>query len=356
MTKVAIITDTHFGARGDSLNFLEYFEKFYNEVFWPTVYEHRIETVIHLGDLVDKKKMINYYSYHGMRRSFLDKFHSGLQLIIVPGNHDSFYKNTIQLNAATEILQHNRAVEVITSPTIIDLGNQHQFLMMPWICEDNYAESIDLIKSAPVSVCMGHFELTGFKMNRARVCENGLSPSLFSKFKRTFSGHFHHKSDANGIYYLGAPYEITWEDWNDTRGFHIYDFDKDNLAFIKNPYRIHEKLEYNASLEDFLYNNDFDYSHYRNKYVKLLVKEKNDIPKFMNFVEKLEASGALSVAIVEDKYVFDADETDSVMINELEDTRTIMNRFIEQNEISVNKPKLMALMEDLYKEAVNVTV
>ena len=35
--RVAIITDTHYGARKGSRLFHDYFEKFYNDIFFPTL-------------------------------------------------------------------------------------------------------------------------------------------------------------------------------------------------------------------------------------------------------------------------------------------------------------------------------
>ena len=48
--KIAMITDTHFGARNDNLAFNEYFYKFWENVFFPYLDEHKIDTIIHLGD------------------------------------------------------------------------------------------------------------------------------------------------------------------------------------------------------------------------------------------------------------------------------------------------------------------
>ena len=61
--KVAIITDTHFGARNDNLNFNEYFFKFYDNLFFPTLKERGITTCIHMGDVVDRRKYISCLLY-----------------------------------------------------------------------------------------------------------------------------------------------------------------------------------------------------------------------------------------------------------------------------------------------------
>ena len=53
--KIALLNDTHFGARNDSLIFDDFFHKFYDEVFFPYLKEHNIKTLIHLGDVVDRR-------------------------------------------------------------------------------------------------------------------------------------------------------------------------------------------------------------------------------------------------------------------------------------------------------------
>ena len=46
--KIALLNDTHFGARNDSPAFLKYFMEFYDEQFFPYLEEHNIKTLIHL--------------------------------------------------------------------------------------------------------------------------------------------------------------------------------------------------------------------------------------------------------------------------------------------------------------------
>ena len=51
--KIAIITDTHMGARKGSTHLHDYFELFYKNVFFPTLEENGIDTIIHMGDVFD---------------------------------------------------------------------------------------------------------------------------------------------------------------------------------------------------------------------------------------------------------------------------------------------------------------
>jgi DNA repair exonuclease SbcCD nuclease subunit len=342
--KVCLITDSHFGARNDSVQFSEYFERFFNEVFWPYVDGKNIKHVIHLGDLVDRRKFINYNSYNVMRKCFLDKIDT---MTIIPGNHDSYYKNTIEVNAVQEILKDSGNVTIVNSAQTLKFGSL-EVLLVPWICEENSAQTLELIDKSNAPICMGHLELTGFKFNRIRVCEHGLTPNLFSKFNKVFSGHFHHRSSQGNIQYLGAPYEMTWEDWDDPKGFHIFDTDTLELEFIRNPLRMHEKIVYDTKLED------VDYSLYKNKYVKVLVKEKTDVQKFMNFVDKLENSGAYSVQIIESAYEFNSGDEATSEPTVIEDPITIMKNYVRDNDFPVSKDKLNSLFEDMYKKALSI--
>ena len=68
--KLAIITDTHFGARNDNQNFSDYFYKFYDNVFFPTLVEKDIKTVIHMGDVMDRRKYVSYKTATDFRQKF----------------------------------------------------------------------------------------------------------------------------------------------------------------------------------------------------------------------------------------------------------------------------------------------
>ena len=68
--KIALLNDTHFGCRNDSPAFIEYQNRFYNEVFFPYIRENNINTLIHLGDVVDRRKFINHNTAHNFKNNF----------------------------------------------------------------------------------------------------------------------------------------------------------------------------------------------------------------------------------------------------------------------------------------------
>ena len=72
--KIALLNDTHFGARNDSPAFLDYFMRFYNEIFFPYLKENNIKTLVHLGDVVDRRKFINFKTAHTFREEFMHRY------------------------------------------------------------------------------------------------------------------------------------------------------------------------------------------------------------------------------------------------------------------------------------------
>ena len=103
--KIALITDTHWGVRNDNIAFMDNSKKFLDEVFFPYLDANNIRTVVHLGDLVDRRKYINMQTATRLRIDFLDKLaNRGLDVHMIAGNHDTYFKNTNTVNALRELV------------------------------------------------------------------------------------------------------------------------------------------------------------------------------------------------------------------------------------------------------------
>jgi DNA repair exonuclease SbcCD nuclease subunit len=349
--KVAIITDQHFGARNDSIAFLDFFEKFYDNTFFPALDANSINTVLVLGDTFDRRKYVNFYALDRAKKMFFDKLEErGIRVHMLAGNHDTYYKNTNEVNSPDLLLVEYGNIDVISKPeTIVVDGTS--ICMMPWICPENYQESLDHIKNTKAEICMGHFEIAGFAMYRGMESHDGLAKETFEKFDLVFSGHYHHRSSDKHIHYLGNPYELTWQDYNDPRGFHLFDLDTRELEFICNPYRMFERIEYNDKDQDPI---DLDVIELEQKYVKLVVVNKTDFYKFDKFIQKLYNKGCYEIKIIEDMSEFQDGEIGEEI--NLEDTLSVLANYIDSVETDVDKEQIKTFMRTLYTEAVNVEV
>jgi len=349
--KVAIITDQHFGARNDSIAFLDFFEKFYDNTFFPALDANSIDTVLVLGDTFDRRKYVNFYALDRAKKMFFDKLEErGIRVHMLAGNHDTYYKNTNEVNSPDLLLVEYGNIDVISKPETIVIDGT-SICMLPWICPENYQESLDHIKNTKAEVCMGHLEIAGFAMYRGMESHDGLAKETFEKFDLVFSGHYHHRSSNQHIHYLGNPYELTWQDYNDPRGFHLFDLSTRELEFICNPYRMFERIEYNDKDQDPV---DLDALELEHKYVKLVVVNKNDFYKFDKFIQKLYNKGCHEIKIIEDMSEFQDGEIGEEL--NLEDTVSVLTHYIDSIETDVDKEQIKTYMRTLYTEAVNIEV
>jgi hypothetical protein len=355
MSRICILGDTHFGVRGDSVEFHNYFKKFYEIVFFPYLVENEITTVIQLGDLFDRRKFINFNSLHLARKYFFDRFEElDIKLITLLGNHDIAFKNTLEVNSTELLLQGYKNIEIFNDFKTL-WYNDVQLDIVPWICEENSDSISKQIKASKSQICFGHFEINGFEMDRGNVFKGGhMDKKDLLKYDMVMSGHFHHKSDDGHIYYLGTPYENTWSDYNDPRGFHIFDVNTRALEFIQNPFQIFHKISYDDKEQDSKFWNSFNFDSKKDTYVKIVVVNKTDPYLFDTVLDKLYKAGVTDVGIVEDftEISVDDDEMDE-SLNQAEDTLTIMNKAIDSMQHDLDTNKLKSMLREVFVEAIN---
>jgi DNA repair exonuclease SbcCD nuclease subunit len=344
--KIAIIGDTHFGARNDSPIFMEHFMRFFDRVFFPYVETHGITEIIHLGDFLDRRKFVNIQTLNAVRSGFVDRLEkSGAKMNVILGNHDIFYKNRSDVNSLRELFDDKFVVH--DKPTVLNFDGT-SIAMLPWINAENEAESLEFIKTTSAEILCAHLELNGFNVLRTTVFQGGMNPALFSKFKAVYTGHFHTKHTKENIHYLGCPYQITMSDYGDKKGFHVLDTDTGELEFIQNPYNIFLQIRYNDEHISETAPLVIPEDKVKGQFVRILVENKTKPYLFEKFVDAIYGASPHGVTIIEDFSLETVDDDDDIDLGE--DTLSVINKEIDGLQNINNIDKLKALVRDLYAE------
>ena len=338
--RIGIITDTHINFKKGNQIFHDYFEKFYKNIFFPTLEKYDVNTVIHMGDMFDNRKSTDYWSIDWAKKVIFDPLKK-YDVYVTVGNHDTFFKNTTNLNSPELLLSDYDNIKVYTKTTEVKIGNLN-ILLVPWIAPDDEQKALQAIQRSPSKVCMGHLELNGFHTNAGQIQMNGRDKTIFKNFDRVFSGHYHTRSDDGKIYYIGNPYELYWSDYNDPRGFVIFDTETLEIIHVNNPYKMYKIINYDDELT-------VDVNDYENCIVKLILKDGTNKSKYEKFLDLLLTSNLQDLKIIEQiKINSSFDASDHI---ENEDTLSLLNMYVDESEIDLNKGRLKNLISTIYQES-----
>lgn len=348
MSKLVILGDTHLGARNASNHFSQHFNKFFTDVFYPYLIEHNIKTIFQLGDVFDSRTILSIKAYNASKSKWFDPLRkNGITMHMLLGNHDIYHKHSLKINAPNLFLANEYIdnIHVHSSPCVVEVDNT-TFAMIPWICDENREEIFDFLKQDHIAdLCLGHFEIAGFNMNKTQISHGGLPRDIFDKFELTLSGHYHTRSvdTYNRITYVGIPYEITFSDMHDPKGFHVFDTETRELEFIKNPNTMFDRIIYSDGWSG-------DIQTVKNKIIKLVVEKKTDLYAFDRFIDSIKLAGVYELQIIEN-----FDDLKSVEIGELsevEDTLMTINSYVDELSTAVDKEKLKTYLNGIYQESI----
>jgi DNA repair exonuclease SbcCD nuclease subunit len=325
--KLVLISDTHYGVRNDHTAFMDNTKDFLDNTFFPFIDSNNISTVIHLGDLLDRRKYVNINTARRLREDFLTPLKErNLDVHIITGNHDTYFKNTNDVNSIEELVVGKYNFKTYTDATEVVFDGV-PILFIPWICDDNREQILNATQTTKSQIVMGHLEIQGFEMHKGSIVSHGDDRHIFDKFDIVMSGHYHHRSSDGHIFYLGSHAEFTWSDYDDPRGFHVFDTETREITFIENPYKMFRKVWYNDADDSFL-QKKIDYSIYRGSMVKVIVTNKTNHYWFDKFIEHLESENPIDIQIVEDNLHLDLEENEDI-VDEAESTLDIFKKYIE---------------------------
>ena len=297
-----------------------------------------------MGDAFDNRKNIDYWSLDWAKDNVYDKFKNlGVKVWQLEGNHDVYYRNTNEINSIDSLLEHYDNIVPISKPGTYDIGD-FRAMMLPWICDDNYKETCAAIDESDAKIAFGHLELTGFELYPGMVQQGGIDKGIIEKFDTVFSGHYHTRSNDGHTFYLGNPYEMYWNDCGDKRGFNIFDTETGEMEFVQNPYTMFKKIYYDSNPSA-----TFKAHLYKDKIVKLFIRSRSSQLEYDKFLEKLLKSGIIDLKVVENTEINDKEvDLDG---EKIEDTLTLLNKYIEDSDFELEKERVKKLLKEVYLEA-----
>lgn len=348
MSKIAIIGDTHAGHSKSSDKFHDYFEKSFDFMF-DYFEEHGIEHIVQTGDLFDYRREVHFNTLYRSNQYFFDRIfdeRKGYVFHVLTGNHDSLFTNTNKINSVRLLLKNTKANIIDATVKTINIdGLDIDFY--PWINQTNKESCMSHMKSSKSKVAIGHFEFALFPLSPGNEAESGMDHKLFSNYDIVFSGHYHTQSKKDNVQYTGTPYELTWVDCDDPKGFWVLDTETLDYEFVRNPYTIFKRVEYVEGM-------DFDFADVKNHFVKLIVVKKDDQKKFDRFLATLNASGAHDIKVIESSYVAAVSDAVGRKVDAVS-TLAIIDAVVQELNTPLDKSLIKQKIMSLYQEASNIS-
>jgi DNA repair exonuclease SbcCD nuclease subunit len=352
--KYLLTGDIHIGARKESQLFYDIILKFFQEIKNICISEN-IDVLWILGDLFDDRQHLHIY---GKQKAYniLDILLSvpNLQIKIIAGNHDIFYKNSLQISSLNMFIDYNERIEIIKTVSEYKIGNK-SVIAFPWLCPESdelkrFNEIAEGIKI--YDLCLGHFEVNTFDVIEGVTCDFGLKIDSFKNYKKVFSGHFHNGQRKENVQYCGSPYELTWGECGDKKGVYIFDSSDDSVKFIENtwsPKHIKLKLSELTKDKELIKN-------IHNNWIKLFIDTPIDDNKRLDLLTLIESQKPLEYSTIDEVEGVELDN-ENIELSEFEGNElSIMCEYVDQQpDLKVSKDELKLYANSLYEECLKET-
>lgn len=233
-----IVSDTHFGARSNSIEWLDVMKDWFYSDFIPKVKSEYQpgDILIHCGDVFDNRQSVNLLVLHEgitlfeeLSKIFIDGIY------VIAGNHDVMRKTSNDISSL-DVLKYIPNVHILKEPVLVNIGSTKS-LFMPWRTDtEEERKCLSDFKIKDLHYLFCHTNISHLKFDNSREVEEGISMKELSKFRKVYSGHIHWGQRKKNITMVGNPYQMTRSDAGNEKGWYILDFESGEERFIENNY------------------------------------------------------------------------------------------------------------------------
>lgn len=348
--KIGLMGDIHIGSRNDSEFFLKNTLDNLNH-YLDRFLEEGVDTIIQFGDVFDRRKYINFSTLHRFREEFLDRCAGLFTIYTLVGNHDIYFRNSLEVNSLRCLLGEYDNIRVIDTPQEINLGGV-DFLLLPWVATDNKSECITAIRGSSAKILCGHLEIKDIVAGVPY--EDGFDSREFERFPMVLSGHYHGSVNSGHIRYIGNVSELTWSDYGGEKACYILDTNTLNLTPLTEKTPVFEKINYQDDIDL----SSFQFSDFRNRICRVFVPEFDKISriKFDLFLDML-GKESYSIEVVEGNTTFFEsgieDKCENRVMNIFDLISSHLDNTVQEQRIQ-DKSEMIQYTKDLYQSAIDV--
>lgn len=352
MGKVLFLGDLHLGVRNANIVFMNMMKKYFNNELFPYILKNDIDCVIQLGDILDKRKSVDFITSNFLQNTFFKFFDDNkIPFYSTVGNHDLYYRQSVSVDGPSQFVNSDY-IKIIKEPEIVEISGK-EFALVPWICDENKDSVSKWIKknSSKDRILCGHFELEGFPIQRGFMSDKGtIESSVLKKYHKVMSGHYHSPSSKGNVSYIGTPYQLTWSDYGDIKKIVVYDTEANIFEEIPTKIEMFHKIIYSDNL-------NVKYSDYEDTFVKVIISDVVDEVKLSSFLNSFEQSAHLHGLQVVNQLNNGIDEFEELSVTDVDEPIDIMVKVIEERIQDESLRDLVkSLSHSIYKEAQSMSV
>lgn len=226
-----IISDTHFGVRNSSQEWLEIMKDYFQNFFLPLLRREGKpgDFVLHCGDVFDSRHSLNLLVMNEAIGIF-EEMAKIMPVTIFLGNHDIYRKDSNEVNSV-KVLKWIPGITIHEEPVVLDVAN-NKILLMPW--RKSVEAEVECVVSHDADYLFCHTDVKGLRFNKYTEVEEGLDLNLMKKFKKVYSGHIHYAQKNKNFRMVGCPYQLTRSDLNNEKGIWLVNFEDDTETYFPN--------------------------------------------------------------------------------------------------------------------------
>ena len=294
--RIGIFSDLHIGVSSDSKMRLSETKKCLKWIVKNFKKEH-VDWVVFCGDLFNSRFSINVNTLNAGIEMIEDLAYNFEKVFLIEGNHDTYYKNSNQVNSVTflqKVGKNDNIFVVDEKPMFVKVGTKTMGLY-PWGFTPSNIDEIEKYKIPDYG--FGHFEMNGVEMTGFQK-STGSKFSIHDMFKlgnMLFSGHYHANKiykdvfTSKILYMVGSPLQLDWGDYGKDKKIVIMDSESGNMKEILNETNaMFRKVFYSDLENDKLSKEDVE-KLVKHNFVKFIIDVSYKFDEILKFSDYLKS-------------------------------------------------------------------